>query len=105
MTDRLSDPQQYWQIQLPLDQFPKSKFHFGKQVAIYGEDDRGDRYCEIGVIIGMEYIADRGRPAQWYYRICFLKSSYNPWIVGSYDEDYKPESYFVADKTAIENKG
>lgn len=105
MTDRPSDPQQYWQIQLPLTRFPKAKFQFDDRVAIYGEDDRGNRYCEIGVIIGMEYVGDRDARGQWHYRICFLKCDHNPWIVGSYDDYYEPESRFVADKSASENKG
>lgn len=40
--------QEYWQIQLPLAQFPKSKFQFGDYVAIHGEDDLGNHYCEMG---------------------------------------------------------
>jgi hypothetical protein len=103
MTDRQLDPQQYWQIQLPIAQFPKSKFQFGDQVAIHWEDDKGDRYCDIGVIVGMEYIAKRNKPAQWYYRIRFLKCDHNPWMVGSYDDHYELESCFVADTTVIED--
>ena len=101
MTDRPSDPQQCWQIQLPTAQFPKSKFQFGDQVAIPGEDDHGNRYCEIGVIVGMEYIAEGDQPAQWYYRIRYLKCDDQPSLVGSYDLYYEPESRFVADKSAI----
>lgn len=101
MTDRPSDPQQYWQIQLPISRFPKSKFQFDDQVAIYGEDAEGNRYCEIGVIVGMEYIGEGDQPAQWYYRVRFLKCDYNPQLVGKYDEYYEPESRLVADNTAI----
>jgi hypothetical protein len=101
MTNRALDPQQYWQIQLPIQQFPKSKFQFDDQVAIYGEDAQGNRYCDIGVIVGMEYIAEGNEKAQWYYRIRFLKCDYNPWLVGSYDDYYQPESRFVADNRAI----
>jgi hypothetical protein len=102
MTDRLQDLQQYWQIQLPIARFPKSKFQFDDQVAIYGEDDTGNRYCEIGTIVGMEYIAEDNKPAQWYYRIRFLKCDYNPWLVGKYDEHYEPECRLMAHHRAIE---
>jgi hypothetical protein len=103
MTNRVLDPQQYWQIQLPITQFPKSKFQFGDQVAIHGEDDQGNRYCEIGVIVGMEYIAEGDQPAQWYYRIRYLKCDDTPYLVGSYDEYYEPEDRFVSDNSAIAN--
>jgi hypothetical protein len=101
MTNQSLDPQQYWQIQLPIQQFPKSKFQFGEQVALHWEDDQGNHYCDIGVIVGMEYIAEGNKPAQWYYRIRFLKCDYQPSLVGSYDDYYEPESRFVADHTAI----
>lgn len=101
MTDRPSDPQPYWQIQLPTARFPKAKFQFGDRVAIYWEDELGDRYCDIGAIVGMEYVAEGNQPAQWYYRIRFLKCDHHPWLVGAYDVHYEPESRFVADNTAI----
>lgn len=101
MTDRPSDSQQYWQIQLPISRFPKPKFQFDHQVAIYGEDDEGNPYCEIGVIVGMEYIAEGNQPAQWYYRIRYLKCSYGSQFVGKYDDYYEPESLFVADNIQI----
>jgi hypothetical protein len=37
MTDQPKTPLQYWQIQLPCDRFPKSKFQFNDRVAIYGK--------------------------------------------------------------------
>jgi hypothetical protein len=101
MTDRPIASQQYWQIQLPCDRFPKSKFQFGDQVAIHGEDDQGNRYCEIGVIVGMQYIVEGDQPAQWYYRIQYLKFDDAPWLVGTYDLDFVEESRFVADDTEI----
>ncbi len=101
MANQALDPQQCWQIQVPIALFPKSKFQFGDQVAIYGEDDLGNRYCDIGVIIGMEYVAEGYEPAQWYYRIRFLKCDYSPLLVGSYEEYYEPEDRFVADNSAI----
>jgi hypothetical protein len=101
MTDRPADPQQYWQIQLPIQQFPKSKFQFGDRVAIHWEDDHGTRYCDIGVIVGMQYIAEPNQPAEWFYRIRFVKCDHQPEIVDLYDEYYEPESRFVADKIAI----
>jgi hypothetical protein len=33
-------------------------------IAICWEDDEGNRYCDIGDIVGMEYIAEGDRPAQ-----------------------------------------
>ncbi len=101
MTNRALDPQQCWQIHVPIAQFPKSKFQFGEQVAIYGEDDLGNHYCDIGVIVGMEYIAEGDQPAQWYYRIKYLKFDDSPWLVGTYDLDFVEESRFVADDTEI----
>ena len=101
MTDRPIASQQYWQIQLPCSRFPKSKFQFNDQVAIYGEDDQGKRYCEIGVIVGMQYIAEGDKPSQWYYRIQYLKCSYGSWLVGTYDEYFEEESRLVADDTEI----
>jgi hypothetical protein len=101
MTDRPKALQQYWQIQLRCDRIPKSQFQFNDQVAIYGEDDRGNRYCEIGLIVGMQYIAEGNQPAQWYYRIQYLKCDYAPCLAGTYDEYFKEESRFVADNTAI----
>lgn len=101
MTDQSKTPQQYWQIQLPCDRFLKPKFQIGDQVAIYEEDDQGDRYCEIGVIVGMQYITEGDQPAQWYYRIQYLQCSYGSWLVGTYDEYFSEESRFVADDTAI----
>ncbi len=101
MTDRPLDLQQYWQIQLPIAQFPKSKFQFGDQVAIHWENELGDRYSDIGVIVGMEYIAPGDKPAQWYYRIRILKCDHQPGLVGRYDEHYEPESCFVADNTDL----
>ncbi len=103
MTDRPKTSQQYWQIQLPCDRFPKSKFQFNDQVAIYGEDDRGNRYCEIGVIVGMQYIAEGDEPAQWYYRIQYLKYDAAPWLVGTYDQYFEEESRFVAANMAIKD--
>ncbi len=32
------------------------------------------------------YIGDRDHPAQWYYRIRFLKCDHQPSLVGSYDQ-------------------
>ncbi len=101
MTDRPIASQQYWQIQLPCDRFPKPKFQFNDQVAIYGEDDQGNCYCEIGVIVGMQYITEGDQPAQWYYRIQYLQCSYGSWLVGTYDEYFSEESRFVADDTEI----
>ena len=101
MTNQALDQQQYWQIQLPLGQFPKSKYQFGEQVAIHYKDDLGNHYCEIGVIVGMEYVAEGDQAAQWYYRICFLKCDDQPSLVGSYDLYYEPEDRFVADNSAI----
>ncbi len=102
MTDRPIASQQYWQIQLPCDRFPQPKFQFGDQVAIYEEDDQGNRYCEIGVIVGMQCITESNKPAQWYYRIQYLKCSYGSWLVGTYDEYFEEESRFVADDSVIE---
>jgi hypothetical protein len=51
----------------------------------------------------MEYVGDRDHPAQWYYRIRFLKCDHQPSIVGSYDQYYEPESNFVADNTVSEH--
>lgn len=98
MTNQQPNPQQCWQINLPLAKFPKSKFQFGDRVARHGEDDQGNHYCEIGEIIGMEYIAESDRQSQWYYRLRFLKCNYQPALVGSYNYDYEPESCLVADK-------
>lgn len=57
MTNQQPNSQQ-WQINLPLAKFPKSKFQFGDRVAIHGQDDLGNHYCEVGEIIGMEYVAE-----------------------------------------------
>ena len=65
MTNEQQNQQEYWQIQLPLAQFPKSRFQFGDRVARHGEDDLGNHYCEMGETIGMEYIAESDRSAQW----------------------------------------
>jgi hypothetical protein len=54
MTDQALNPQQYWQIQLPIAHFLKSKFQFGDRVVIHWEDDLGNHYSDLGVIIGME---------------------------------------------------
>jgi hypothetical protein len=103
MTDQVLDPQQYWQIQLPIADFLKSKYQFGDRVVTHWEDDLGNHYSDVGVIIGMEYIGDRDHPAQWYYRIRFLKCDHQPSLVGSYDQYYEPESNFVTDNTVSEH--
>ncbi len=103
MTDRPETPQQYWQIQLPCDRFPKSKFQFDDQVALCWVDERGVRHCDIGKIVGMQFVAEGDQPAQWYYRIRYLKCDHAPWLVGTYDEYFEEESHFVADDTVIED--
>jgi len=103
MTDQPKTPLQYWQIQLPCDRFPKSKFQFNDRVAIYGEDDQGNRYCEIGLIVGMQYIAEDDQPTQWYYRIQYLKCDYAPWLVGTNDQYFEEESRFVAANIAVKD--
>ena len=106
MTNQQPNSQHCWQINLPIAKFPKSKFQFGDCVAINGQDDLGNHYCEVGEIIGMEYVAESDCPrdsangdcnAQWYYRLRFLKCDHQPTLVGSYNYDYEPESYLVAD--------
>lgn len=62
---------------------------------------KGIIHNDIGVIVGMEYIAESDKPAQWYYHIRFLKCDYSPLLVGSYNLYYKPEDRFVADNSAI----
>ena len=103
MTNQQPNQQQYWQIQLPLAKFPKSKFQFGDRVAQHWEDDQGDHYCDIGEIIGMEYVAECDCPAQWYYRLRFVRYDYQPSLVGTYDQYYEPESCLVADQEAMED--
>jgi hypothetical protein len=103
MTDRQQNPQQYWYIPLPKNKFPQPKFHPGEQVGLSWEDECGNCCYDIGEIIGMEYIAQGNRPAQWYYRIRFLKCDRHPELVGSYDEIFEPESHLVADDTALKD--
>lgn len=98
MTNQPLNPQQCWQIHLPISQFPKSKFQFGDCVAIHGQDDLGNYYSEIGEIIGMEYVAESDQPAQWYYRLRFLKCDHQPSLIGTYDYYYEPESCLVVDE-------
>jgi hypothetical protein len=100
MTDQPQDSPQYWYIPIPKNQFSKPKFHLGQQVGLPWENEFGTPYYDIGVIVGMQYMATRNQPAQWYYRIRFLKCDCEPWLVGSYDEIFEAESHFVADDTA-----
>ena len=81
------------------------KFYLGQQVGLPWEDEFGKSCYDIGVIIGMQYIAMCDRAAQWYYRIRFLKCDDNPSLVGSYDEIFEAESHLVADETAISFAG
>ena len=46
-------------------------------------------------------IVEGHQPAQWYYRIQYLKFDDAPWLVGTYDLDFVEESRFVADDTEI----
>jgi hypothetical protein len=101
MTDRANEPQQYWYIRVPKAKFPESKFHFDEQVAIHWEDDQGNRYCDIGLIVGMQYVVQGNHPAQWYYRIRYLKCDHTPWLVGLEDDDFEEESCLVSNDSVI----
>ncbi len=103
MTDQLNNPQEYWYIPVPKAKFPEPKFHYGQQVGLSWEDDRGNRHYDIGEIIAMEYTAQGNQPVQWYYRLRYLKCDYKPSLVGTEDECLEPESDLVPDSTAIEN--
>jgi hypothetical protein len=103
MTDKPEDSQHYWYIPVPNNKFPKPKFHFGQQVGLTWEDEFDIPCYDIGEIVGMQYIAEGEQPAQWYYRMRWLKSDRYPEQVGLYDDMFEPESRFVADDTAIED--
>jgi hypothetical protein len=95
--------QQYWWIKIPIALFPKPKFYLGQQVGVPWEDEQGDRYYDIGIIVGMQYAAFDDSPSEWYYRLHIIRSDSCPWQIG-FDRDYfEPESSLVTDDTAIED--
>jgi hypothetical protein len=51
----------------------------------------------------MQCIDQDNQAAQWYYRLRYLKCTYNPSLVGVEDEYFEPESRLVADYAVIEN--
>lgn len=103
MTDTPEDSQRYWQIQIPSDRLPEPLFHFTTQVGIPYEDDQGNSYYDIGIVIGMEYVENRHKRIVWSYRVRYLKCEGNPSLIGLDDDTYYEESCLVADDTVIES--
>ncbi len=103
MTERANEPPLYWYIRIPST-CPQPRFHFEQQVGIAGEDERGNRYYDIGKVIGMLYGSDNCLLEEWYYLVRYLKCDANPSFVGSDDGYFIEESALVADDTVLERK-
>ncbi len=101
MTDPANNAQDYWYIRVPKSRFPEPKFYFCQQVGLPWEDVEGDRYYDIGEIIGIVYTVRGDNSAQWHYQIRYLKCSYEPSLNGEEDEYFELESRLVPDNTAI----
>jgi hypothetical protein len=49
----------------------------------------------------MQYVVQGNHPAQWYYRIRYLKCDHTPWLVGLEDDDFEEESCLVSNDSVI----
>ena len=104
MTDQLNDSQDYWYIRVPKSRCSKPNFHFFEQIGFPWEDEEGDRYYDIGEVIGMKYTNKGNQPGQWFYQMRYLKCEFDPFLNGLEEECFEAQSRFVADDTEIDRE-